>query len=1003
LTAHTAPRHVRSADAYYKWLGIPPEEQPPNHYRLLGVRAFEADLDVIANAADQRMSHLRTFQSGKYGARSQTMLNEISAAKLCLLKAERKVDYDQKLRVILARSPVLAAPAGSPPPVGPPVGFRPDSAAPPGPPPSVPVGPPPVRTGPAPQRPMPPGGYVNQPPGGYVNQPRVAMPVAAAPAPPDALAQIAEDSSRRRKSRPAKRTSLALPIAAALLFCAAAVVGLLFYQQRQQAGATKEVASEPRPHETALPAPVDDGEKSDAPSAANQDIPSESPATASGSGKPAETKTDTPPATSTDSRPPAQALLEHLDQVVTAQNLERMAPLGGPAGEAFSDAPKGTLLVGIDARLVASGTSSRNVINGMQAIFFNGSKLLVRSPRGAREGTELKVRAKNGYAVGAMDLVVSEEQVLALRLEFRRIGPEHLLLTDSYQSEWIGDPGKIKPARIDGGGRPIIGLYGAASSVLDRLGAILPPLSESEDPSSGSVKAGATAKPRAMLPVSPDFAAAPANMGGAGNRSQKFELRAAVPDAAAQATAVAEIHELYKAQFDALRKEPKAAPGRPPAAPDKRLSLATELLRQASETNDNPLMRFVLFDEARKLFAQAGDPQNVTKIITLLAETYAIDDLQMSLDSLLEAEKANSAPAFKAKLAENALPQIDRAVRAERFDVAESLEALSRKAAKAGQDPLLSRRIDWRKARLAEEQKAHEAATAAQQILDKDADDKAANETVGRYHCFVLRDWEAGLPLLAKGADENLAAVAAQEIAPHDAPIEQVKLAEAWLQAAKADEAAAPECKSRARQWFELALANLNGVTKMTTEKRLEELHGGHGLTAEYFAGAGVFDTAAKTGVDSQLDLSWASPPAGLTGKQFSARWTGWLAAPPKGGQVEITLEHDGGARLWLDQKLVVDGWDGAGRQSTTTTFSPAKPRRLKIEYKSRGATPRIKLLWGQREGFSEQVVPEEALFQDHVQGEKIFSALPVAPAEKLLPLHDQALDDPAKPAALMQ
>ena len=42
-------------DPYYKWLAIPPEEQPPHHYRLLGVQRFESDPDVIATAADQRM------------------------------------------------------------------------------------------------------------------------------------------------------------------------------------------------------------------------------------------------------------------------------------------------------------------------------------------------------------------------------------------------------------------------------------------------------------------------------------------------------------------------------------------------------------------------------------------------------------------------------------------------------------------------------------------------------------------------------------------------------------------------------------------------------------------------------------------------------------------------------------------------------------------------------------------------------------------------------------
>jgi hypothetical protein len=39
-------------DPYYLWLGIPPVDQPPDHYRLLGVTQFESDADVIRNAAD---------------------------------------------------------------------------------------------------------------------------------------------------------------------------------------------------------------------------------------------------------------------------------------------------------------------------------------------------------------------------------------------------------------------------------------------------------------------------------------------------------------------------------------------------------------------------------------------------------------------------------------------------------------------------------------------------------------------------------------------------------------------------------------------------------------------------------------------------------------------------------------------------------------------------------------------------------------------------------------
>ena len=52
---------------YHKWLGIVPEEQPPNHYRLLSVPKFESDADVIEAAAERQTGFLRTFQTGSGG------------------------------------------------------------------------------------------------------------------------------------------------------------------------------------------------------------------------------------------------------------------------------------------------------------------------------------------------------------------------------------------------------------------------------------------------------------------------------------------------------------------------------------------------------------------------------------------------------------------------------------------------------------------------------------------------------------------------------------------------------------------------------------------------------------------------------------------------------------------------------------------------------------------------------------------------------------------------
>ena len=85
-------------DPYHKWLGIPPEEQPANHYRLLGIQDFEEDPDVVQSAADQRMAHLRTYQTGRYADWSQRLLNEVAAAKICLLNPAKKAAYDEHLR-----------------------------------------------------------------------------------------------------------------------------------------------------------------------------------------------------------------------------------------------------------------------------------------------------------------------------------------------------------------------------------------------------------------------------------------------------------------------------------------------------------------------------------------------------------------------------------------------------------------------------------------------------------------------------------------------------------------------------------------------------------------------------------------------------------------------------------------------------------------------------------------------------------------------------------------
>ena len=96
-------------DPYYQWLGIPANEQPLHHYRLLGIALFEENPTVIGNAADRQMAHLRTFQAGQHATESQRLLNEVAAARVCLLTPVKKSMYDQVLREDLRPIPGPAA------------------------------------------------------------------------------------------------------------------------------------------------------------------------------------------------------------------------------------------------------------------------------------------------------------------------------------------------------------------------------------------------------------------------------------------------------------------------------------------------------------------------------------------------------------------------------------------------------------------------------------------------------------------------------------------------------------------------------------------------------------------------------------------------------------------------------------------------------------------------------------------------------------------------------
>jgi ankyrin repeat protein len=85
-------------DPYHKWLGVPPREQPPNYYRLLGLQPFESDPEVIEAAASRLISFCESQATGAHAAEARRLVVQLASARLCLLEPEQRAAYDAKLR-----------------------------------------------------------------------------------------------------------------------------------------------------------------------------------------------------------------------------------------------------------------------------------------------------------------------------------------------------------------------------------------------------------------------------------------------------------------------------------------------------------------------------------------------------------------------------------------------------------------------------------------------------------------------------------------------------------------------------------------------------------------------------------------------------------------------------------------------------------------------------------------------------------------------------------------
>ncbi len=141
--------------------------------------------------------------------------------------------------------------------------------------------------------------------------------------------------------------------------------------------------------------------------------------------------------------------------------------IGGDWGKPFKENRPQCLLVGF---VLTYGEDAGNVvIQSAQAIWSNEGGEFKGHTYGKPRGTPLVVKARPGYAVGAMEgrggTKVDNLQITFMKLKMGQLDPG-----DAYKSDLLGGKGGLGLKTLSGGGKPVTGIFGGSGGDLNSLG-----------------------------------------------------------------------------------------------------------------------------------------------------------------------------------------------------------------------------------------------------------------------------------------------------------------------------------------------------------------------------------------------------------------------------------------------------------------------------------------------------------------------------------------------------
>jgi beta-glucosidase len=123
-----------------------------------------------------------------------------------------------------------------------------------------------------------------------------------------------------------------------------------------------------------------------------------------------------------------------------------------------------------------------------------------------------------------------------------------------------------------------------------------------------------------------------------------------------------------------------------------------------------------------------------------------------------------------------------------------------------------------------------------------------------------------------------------------------------------------------------------------------------NGVFVAYFNNSGLSGTPAYTSIEENLHGDWhnLSPAPGINPDHFSVRYSGFVTAPA-GGMYEFGLSSDDDARLYLDDKMLIDNWGDARRRqggSGRIRLYEGQKISVRLEYAEKDENASVDVRW---------------------------------------------------------